>query len=180
MDQGCSHTQPAYNSTPGKRRVSAHFQTSFPWFKSTCSRSIIQRSKPTDVRGIPPAPGCTPRCFRLCADVNAARSFFPAVVSHPALSAVCLSSNASRSACAVRGLCPYVQQSQGRTCPSTGSCARTVRISALAWQSHVAHVSCSAESVATSAGDGTRCIASALQPQIEFSMARTPAKSPVK
>eukprot|EP00965_Chrysotila_dentata_P018047 599492-Pleurochrysis_carterae.AAC.1 len=47
-------------------------------------------------------------------------------------------------------------------------------------QSQALHASFSAARSVTSARAGTRCMASGGQPQMEFSMARTPAESPVK
>eukprot|EP00965_Chrysotila_dentata_P020985 694778-Pleurochrysis_carterae.AAC.5 len=69
----------------------------------------------------------------------------PAAVSLAACRAASLAVKASRSASAVSGSRPNAHQSHAWICPSTGSWARTVRSTAVAWQLHVSHVSFSSE-----------------------------------
>eukprot|EP00965_Chrysotila_dentata_P251283 6209961-Pleurochrysis_carterae.AAC.1 len=95
-------------SVHGSRRVSAHFHTSLPSFRSTWSKSTIQRESGAVVNGMPLGPGGVPRCLRLCVEMKADKAFFSAAVCLP--SACCSDakycSNACKSARRVLASCP--------------------------------------------------------------------------
>eukprot|EP00965_Chrysotila_dentata_P198076 6178575-Pleurochrysis_carterae.AAC.11 len=140
-------------------------------------------SKPAEKMGMPAGPGCTPLCLVSREETSSApNSFFPVTVLLPSRRAFGLVENAAYASCTVAAEvvleCAaaarqnFAVHRHVRTHCALRNCSATV-----------ARGACEAEragNLATPLAAGTGCVASGGQPQTEFLLARTPAKSPVK